>query len=364
MKNSLFMGDIPDKLSIVEQNNLIIEYYNGNKEARSKLIMHNIRLVSHVIFEKFTNTGIDMSDLFSIGIEGLIKGVDSYNPNKNSKYSYYLCKCIENSIYMEIRNNSKNSKFLFIEPYYDEKGTLVNPSEFVPSKVNIESNFIKKETNERLWYIISCLSDMEKDIVISRYFNTKSRDNIGRKYGTSGSNIELIEKKILKNIKEQLISEVSLDKVIEVVNKSLSDVEVVYKDMFNYYFNLNVEVFYTMEDISKVFNVYRKNINKIIDSLLSLIKETKVVDYLIKRRKEYVRIYTRNSKLIKLYNKLRSCNSKKVLEVFNYLEDKDKEIITIICGRELKEMDYLREYSYIELKDGERALSKLLLSVK
>jgi len=74
----------------------------GDEEARNKLIEHNLRLVAHIV-KKFENTGEDMEDLISIGTIGLIKGVESFKAGKGTKLATYAARCIENEIFITIR---------------------------------------------------------------------------------------------------------------------------------------------------------------------------------------------------------------------------------------------------------------------
>ena len=76
------------------------------ESARKKLIEHNLRLVVYIA-KKFDNTGVGVEDLISIGTIGLIKGINTFNPNKNIKLATYASRCIENEILMHLRKNSK-----------------------------------------------------------------------------------------------------------------------------------------------------------------------------------------------------------------------------------------------------------------
>ena len=70
------------------------------------LIEHNLRLVVYIA-KKFDNTGIGVEDLISIGTIGLIKSINTYNPDKNIKLATYASRCIENEILMYLRRTSK-----------------------------------------------------------------------------------------------------------------------------------------------------------------------------------------------------------------------------------------------------------------
>lgn len=86
----------PNPIPKDEEEKLIIEMNNGNKEARSKLIEHNLRLVAHIV-KKFDNSFVDSDDLISIGTIGLIKGVDTFSNDKGVKITTYCARCIENA---------------------------------------------------------------------------------------------------------------------------------------------------------------------------------------------------------------------------------------------------------------------------
>src|SRR5699024_779181 len=82
---------------------------NGDREARNKLIEHNLRLVAHIV-KKFDNTGEQNEDLISIGTIGLIKGVESFKTGKGTKLVTYAARCIENEILMYLRTLKKKRK--------------------------------------------------------------------------------------------------------------------------------------------------------------------------------------------------------------------------------------------------------------
>lgn len=93
VKNHAF----PQPLSPEDEAKYIQKMQQGSKEARDKLIEHNLRLVAHIV-KKFDNTGEDMEDLISIGTIGLIKGVESFKAGKGTKLATYAARCIENEI--------------------------------------------------------------------------------------------------------------------------------------------------------------------------------------------------------------------------------------------------------------------------
>jgi len=86
----------PDPLSTEEEEEYIKRLGNGDKEARDKLILHNLRLVAHIV-KKFETNMDDVDDLIGIGTIGLIKGIDTYSAEKNVKLTTYIAKCAENA---------------------------------------------------------------------------------------------------------------------------------------------------------------------------------------------------------------------------------------------------------------------------
>lgn len=87
----------PEQLSKDVEESLIKKMKEGDKEARNKLIEHNLRLVAHIV-KKFEATNHDIDDLIGIGTVGLIKGIDTYSDNKKVKLATYAAKCAENAI--------------------------------------------------------------------------------------------------------------------------------------------------------------------------------------------------------------------------------------------------------------------------
>ena len=95
----------PDPLTKEEEDKYIELSRLGDKEARNKLIEHNLRLVAHIV-KKFDYKNVDQDDLISIGTIGLIKGVDSYSYKHGTKITTYCARCIENEILMYFRSNN------------------------------------------------------------------------------------------------------------------------------------------------------------------------------------------------------------------------------------------------------------------
>ena len=96
----------------------------GEKEARSVLIEHNLRLVVYIA-KKFDNTSVGVEDLISIGTIGLIKAINTFKAEKNIKLATYASRCIENEILMYLRRNNKTRMEVSIdEPLKDRKSVV------------------------------------------------------------------------------------------------------------------------------------------------------------------------------------------------------------------------------------------------
>lgn len=114
LQNMSFFGSysnemFPPPLSHEDEIKYITLMKNGDKDARNKLIEHNLRLVAHIV-KKFDTNNNDIDDLIGIGTVGLIKGIDTYSLDKKVKLTTYAAKCAENEILMYFRSNKKNSK--------------------------------------------------------------------------------------------------------------------------------------------------------------------------------------------------------------------------------------------------------------
>ena len=183
------------------------------KDARSKLIEHNLRLVVYIA-KKFDNTGVGVEDLISIGTIGLIKAVNTYNSRKNIKLATYASRCIENEILMFLRRNSKTRLEVSIdEPLnvdWDGKELLL--SDILGTDDDVISRGVEEEAEMKLLNMaISRLAPREKKIVELRYgINSetgeeKTQKEVADILGISQSYISRLEKKIIKRLKKEIV---------------------------------------------------------------------------------------------------------------------------------------------------------------
>ena len=186
---------------------------NNDEEAKSMLIEHNLRLVVYIA-KKFDNTGVGVEDLISIGTIGLIKGINTFKPDKNIKLATYASRCIENQILMYLRKNNKTKLEVSIdEPLnVDWDGNELLLSDILGTDEDVISKGIESEVEKKLLYkAIEKLNHREKVIVEMRYgLNNKDGEEMTQKevadsLGISQSYISRLEKKIIKRLKREIL---------------------------------------------------------------------------------------------------------------------------------------------------------------
>ena len=184
-----------------------------DENARKILIEHNLRLVVYIA-KKFDNTGVGVEDLISIGTIGLIKAINSYNPDKNIKLATYASRCIENEILMYLRRNSKTKAEVSIdEPLnVDWDGNELLLSDILGTDEDIIYKDIENEVERKmLGKAIQKLSERERIIVDLRYGlssidgEEKTQKEVADMLGISQSYISRLEKKIIKRLKKEMI---------------------------------------------------------------------------------------------------------------------------------------------------------------
>lgn len=202
-----------DPLSPEEEKKYIKLLQMGDKEARNKLIEHNLRLVAHIV-KKFDSKNADQDDLISIGTIGLIKGVDSYSPSRGTKITTYCARCIENEILMFFRSNNKNDKNISLnEPIgFDKDGNEITVMDVLklPSPDFID-DIQTKDNIKLLKKYINVLTDREKEIIIKRYGLDNNLEQtqraIAKELKISRSYVSRIEKRALTKIFREFIKE-------------------------------------------------------------------------------------------------------------------------------------------------------------
>ena len=185
------------------------------KEGKSVLIEHNLRLVVYIA-KKFDNTGVGVEDLISIGTIGLIKAINTFNPEKNIKLATYASRCIENEILMYLRRNHKTRMEVSIdEPLnVDWDGNELLLSDILGTDEDVIYRDMENEAERRiLRNAVAKLSERERTIVSLRFgLDTPDGQEMTQKevaayLGISQSYISRLEKKIMKRLKKEMVRE-------------------------------------------------------------------------------------------------------------------------------------------------------------
>lgn len=205
---------LPPPLEAQEENDTI-EQLNTPKaeQAKKKLIEHNLRLVVYIA-KKFDNTGVGVEDLISIGTIGLIKAINTFNPEKNIKLATYASRCIENEILMYLRRNSKTKLEVSIdEPLnVDWDGNELLLSDILGTDEDTIYRDLENEAERKLLgKAISALSKRERLIVKMRFGlgseegEEKTQKEVADLLGISQSYISRLEKKIMQNLRREMV---------------------------------------------------------------------------------------------------------------------------------------------------------------
>lgn len=201
----------PDPLTDEEEEKYIKKMQNGDKEARSKLIEHNLRLVAHIV-KKFEHDINIQDDLISIGTIGLIKGIDTYSSYKNVKLTTYCARCIQNEILMYYRSNNKYNKNISINDSigYDKDGNEITIIDVLKSdKPDFALDLYEKENIRLLSEYVKVLNKREKEIITYRYgLNNNdelTQKEIAKKLHISRSYVSRIEKRALTKMLREFI---------------------------------------------------------------------------------------------------------------------------------------------------------------
>ncbi len=183
----------------------------GDQTARDILIEHNMRLVAHII-KKYAFTDKEMDDLLSIGTIGLIKAVNTFNPDRGNKLSSYAAKCIDNEILMLLRSEKKRSREVSLyEPIgTDKEGNEINLMDVIEMEEREISEMVAmKEDLKRLYEAYdTCLSDKEKKVIQYRYGlfgnDEYTQREIAKALGISRSYVSRIEKGALAKMRRYM----------------------------------------------------------------------------------------------------------------------------------------------------------------
>ena len=198
-------------LSETEEKEYFEQMQQGSLEAKERLVLHNMRLVTHVI-KRYGTAGEDMEDLISIGTVGLLKAVDSFKPGYGSRFATYGIRCIENEILMYFRSKKKNKYDISLyEPIgTDKEGNQIHLVDVVE---NPQKDMTESVEDKTLFHLISqkmeeVLEPRELLVLRMRYGldgnDSVSQREIAGVLGLSRSYVSRIEKHALEKLRDLL----------------------------------------------------------------------------------------------------------------------------------------------------------------
>ncbi len=206
-------GTFPKPLSSKEEAKYVEMLEGGEVSARAVLIEHNLRLVAHIA-KKYGNEN-NFDDLVSIGTIGLIKGIDTFSSDKNTKLAAYAARCIENEILMHLRSTKKLSTEVSLDETIgcDSDGNNMTLSDTLALEGAdvVEAVSLKLDSAKLYRAVEKSLDPIEKQIIIWRYGlnNTKrkTQQEVSELLGISRSYVSRIEKKAIGKLKKSFLCE-------------------------------------------------------------------------------------------------------------------------------------------------------------
>lgn len=202
LHNSVF----PPLLSEAEEAANLQALAAGSEEAKQILIIHNLRLVAHIC-KKFESSGVDRDDLISIGIIGLIKGVNTFSLERKTRLATYAARCIENEILMHLRSirNQKTEVSLYDPVGVDKEGNEVTLMDILGSRETSAEEQVELDEERRLLREhLYVLDDKESFVLKLRYglgdSRRRTQKEIAKQLGISRSYVSRIEKKAVQKL--------------------------------------------------------------------------------------------------------------------------------------------------------------------
>ncbi len=221
LSNILFFGlhfdgknNFPKQLSAADEAECIRLAAQGDKAARDKLIVHNLRLVAYIVKKNYPDSR-DADDLVSIGTIGLIRAAETFDYQKGNQFSTYASKCIDNQIKMHFRKIKHRQNDISISDPIDcdLEGNSLTIEDIYASGINVEQLVELKIDSEKLYrYIAEELDDREREIICKRYgipdkdgslCKPMPQREIAKEMGISRSYISRIEKRALTKLRKR-----------------------------------------------------------------------------------------------------------------------------------------------------------------
>ncbi len=198
----------PPPLTAAEEREAFAAKATGDMSAREKLILHNLRLVAHIV-RKYYGTAKNSEDLVSIGTIGLVKAVDTFNPQNGARFATYGAKCIQNEILMHFRAQKKLSAEVSINETIDvdRDGNPLTYIDVIATEDNVEEEVDQSIRSARVRRLVNTVLDArEREIITLRYGLSGEAPHTQREVaallGISRSYVSRIEKSALDTLRE------------------------------------------------------------------------------------------------------------------------------------------------------------------
>lgn len=203
-------GSFPRPLTAEEEREALEKMAAGDQKAREKLIMHNLRLVPHVIKKYYTHMD-DQDDLISIGTIGLVKAVDTYSTDKKAKLPTYACICIQNEIFMHFRNLRKRQGEISLNDPLDSEsdGPPLSVLDVLQTDDEVQERLEREDSSRQVRELVeSKLDKRQKEILTLRYGLGGSapltQREVAARLEISRSYVSRIEKKALEDLAREM----------------------------------------------------------------------------------------------------------------------------------------------------------------
>lgn len=203
-------GSFPRALGVEQEKELLERSLSGDLDARNTLIEHNLRLVAHVV-KKYYTASADTDDLISIGTVGLIKGIDTYRPERGVRLATYVARCAENEILMYFRSLKKSSADVSLSEALDTdtEGNSLSLMDVLAVEDDLAERVNLAEEAKKVRNLVNTLLDSrESEIISARYgLNGESpltQRECAARLGISRSYVSRIEKRALEKLREAL----------------------------------------------------------------------------------------------------------------------------------------------------------------
>ena len=201
-------SQFPPPLSPEEERQCFLAAAEGDEDARQKLILHNLRLVSHIV-RKYYGTAKNQEDLVSIGSIGLVKAVDTFNHKNGTRFATYAAKCIQNEILMHFRSQKKLTAEVSINETIDvdRDGNPLTYMDVIATEDNVEEELDQKVKCTLVRRLVDqVLDERERRIIVLRYGlggdPPRTQREVAQLLGISRSYVSRIEKGALETLRE------------------------------------------------------------------------------------------------------------------------------------------------------------------